>query len=93
MRHKIGKEVFVLTLLVIVFGAMFITIQEMPRFGDPNSPANNIVSDRFKDKHIEDTNSPNVVTAIITDYRAFDTLGETTVLFTAICAVVSVIKK
>lgn len=93
MKIKIFKEVFVLTLLVIIFGAMFLTIKEMPKFGDPNSPANNVVSDRFKQDHIEDTNSPNVVTAIITDYRAFDTLGETTVLFTAICAAVSVLKK
>lgn len=87
------KESFIVVLLVIIFIALFLTIEEMPAFGDINSPANNYLANRFVENAIEDTNSPNIVTAIITDYRAFDTLGETTVLFTAICAVVSVLKK
>ena len=40
----------------------------------------------------EETGATNIVAAIITDYRAFDTLGETLVLFTAILAVVTVLK-
>lgn len=40
----------------------------------------------------ETTGATNIVAAIITDYRAFDTLGETLVLFAAILAVVTVLK-
>jgi len=87
------RESFVLILLIIIFGALFLTVQEMPAFGDINSPANNYLAEKYVDQAIEDTNSPNMVTAIISDYRGFDTLGETTVLFTAICAVITVLKR
>ena len=32
---------------------------------------------------IKETNVPNVVTSVLADYRGYDTLGETTVIFTA----------
>ena len=32
---------------------------------------------------IKETTVPNVVTAVLADYRSFDTLGEVTVVFTA----------
>jgi len=35
------------------------------------------------ERSIEETGVPNVVTAVLADYRSFDTLGETTVIFTA----------
>ncbi len=33
------------------------------------------------------TGSANVVTSIVWDYRGYDTLGEATILFTAVCGV------
>lgn len=62
----------------------------MPRMGDPNAPAHNQLAQYYKTQSLEDTGAANVIAAIITDYRAFDTLGETTVLFTSIAAVVSI---
>ena len=38
-----------------------------------------------------DTAATDIVTAIIYDYRGYDTLMETTVLFTAVIAVMSII--
>ncbi|GAB6280700.1 MAG: hypothetical protein STSR0007_07940 [Thermovirga sp.] len=35
----------------------------------------------------------NVVTAIVFDYRGFDTLGEAAVLFTAVCSVLALFRK
>lgn len=32
---------------------------------------------------LRDAETPNIVTVILADYRGFDTLGETTVVFTA----------
>jgi len=67
-----------LTGLALVYGTL-----DMPRFGDPSAP----VHDHVAPKYINDTESeigiPNIVTAVLTTYRGFDTLGEVTVIFTA----------
>jgi multicomponent Na+:H+ antiporter subunit B len=41
------------------------------------------VAPRYLADSIKDTNVPNVVTSVLADYRGYDTLGETTVIFTA----------
>lgn len=82
---------FILILLAIMLFLVLTTIPEMPTLGSVDSPANNEVITHYIDNAIEDTGAVNVIASIITDYRAFDTLGETTVLFTAIAAVISVI--
>jgi multicomponent Na+:H+ antiporter subunit B len=62
---------------------------EMPGWADPQSPASTHVSPRYIEKTIEDTSVPNMVTSVLADYRSYDTLGETTVIFTAgVCCVV-----
>lgn len=66
-------------------------VSEMPEFGNADNPSNNMVSQRFSEDVIDDTNVQNIVAAIITDYRGFDTLGETTVLFTGIASVLTVL--
>lgn len=69
---------------VIITGALLICATvDMPNWGDPNSPANIHVSPRYIEKTIEETATPNAVTSVVADYRGYDTLGETTVIFTA----------
>jgi multicomponent Na+:H+ antiporter subunit B len=41
------------------------------------------VSPRYIERSHEETGAPNFVTAVLADYRGYDTLGETTVIFTA----------
>ncbi|ABR50236.1 hypothetical protein Amet_4155 [Alkaliphilus metalliredigens QYMF] len=80
-------------LLFVLGGLLFVllsSISEMPSLGSAESPSYNEVAHYYVDNAVEDTNTANVISAIITDYRAFDTLGETTVLFTSIAAVISV---
>ncbi len=48
-------------------------------------------TETYLNEGLETTGATNIIAAIITDYRAFDTLGETLVLFTSILAVVSVL--
>ena len=80
------------TVLILLLGAMlFLMVIEMPTFGNPENPSNNIVSQRYSEDVLDDVNVPNIITAIITDYRAYDTLGEATVLFTGIAAVLTVL--
>jgi len=56
---------------------------EMPDWGDPNSPASSHVSPKYIQEALEKTATPNIVTAVLADYRSYDTMGETVVVFTA----------
>ena len=55
----------------------------LPPFGVADAPIHKHVAPRYLSDSIKDTNVPNVVTSILADYRGYDTLGETTVIFTA----------
>ncbi len=57
--------------------------EDFPEFEDPGSPASVHVSDEYLKNSLNETETPNVVTAVLMDYRAFDTLIETAVIFTA----------
>ena len=72
-----------LPLIVITAVLMIYGILDMPKWGDPKSPASEHVSPRYIEKTIEETEVPNIVTAVLADYRSYDTFGETTVVFTA----------
>ncbi len=75
---------FILGLVLVV------SVFYMPA-GDP-SYTFTAATEAYLQEGVKDTGATNIVAAIITDYRAFDTLGETLVLFTAILAVVTVLK-
>jgi multicomponent Na+:H+ antiporter subunit B len=85
-----SKKIIVLVLFVL-FIVLSISIIQMPNIGDIGNPAFNEVAFYYLNNAREETGAMNVIAAIITDYRAFDTLGETTVLFTGIVAVFSVL--
>jgi multicomponent Na+:H+ antiporter subunit B len=55
----------------------------LPPFGTPDAVIHRHVVPRYLADSIKETNVPNVVTSVLADYRGFDTLGETTVIFTA----------
>ena len=80
--------------VVVVTGSllMYATI-EMPDWGDPNSPASTYVSPRYIEKGDEETHTPNMVTAVLADYRSYDTMGETAVVFTAAVACVLLLRR
>ena len=69
---------------VIMTGALLIYgTHDMPAWGDPDSPANSHVSPRYILEATEKTATPNIVSAVLGDYRSYDTLGEAAVIFTA----------
>jgi len=68
---------------LLAFGVLFYAARDLPRIGDPSSPASSHLSPRFIEQAEHETGAPNMVTAILADYRGFDTLGETVVIFTA----------
>jgi multicomponent Na+:H+ antiporter subunit B len=71
-------------LIVLLTGSLLIYgTKEMPPWGDPHTPASLHVSPRYIEKTVEETATPDMVTSVLADYRGYDTLGETTVIFTA----------
>ncbi len=69
---------------IMVFGGLLFSISfELPDLGDARSPASTHVSPYYIEQAIHDTSVPNVVTAILADYRGYDTLFETAVIFSA----------
>jgi multicomponent Na+:H+ antiporter subunit B len=71
---------------VIVFlcGSLLIFhTSDFPDWGNPASPASTHVSPYYIEKAMDDTAVPNIVTAVLADYRGYDTMFETTVIFCA----------
>lgn len=72
-----------LFLSMVVGGALVWGTLQLPPFGTPDAPIHKHVAPHYLQKAVEETNVPNVVTAVLADYRGYDTLGEVTVVFTA----------
>lgn len=69
---------------VLLVGLLLLWAEgDIPAFGDPSAPSRNYVADRYISDAYNDTATKNMVTAILADYRGYDTLGELTVIFTA----------
>lgn len=79
------------TLLIVIL--LLITVNSLPPYGGVDNPAVNQVYDRYINEGVNETGALNIVAAVILDYRAFDTFGEAVMLFTAMMAVVSLLKK
>jgi multicomponent Na+:H+ antiporter subunit B len=80
-------------LAVFVTGALLIlSMENFPSWGDVQSPASLHLSRHFIEKSYEQTLTPNIVTAVLGDYRGFDTMLETIVVFTAALACFLIIR-
>jgi multicomponent Na+:H+ antiporter subunit B len=80
------KRRIVVPLIVGFVGLMLYASVDLPDRGDPDAPAQVGVSVTYLEESLADTQTPNVVTAILADYRSQDTLGETLVIVTAALA-------
>ena len=74
----------------VMAAALVLVSLALPAFGDPEAPAVNEVSGRYVERGVEETGATNVVSGLILDYRAFDTLGEN-ILLCAACISVMVL--
>ena len=83
-------RVYAFFICLFIIGTLLFAVSKLPRFGEESNPVNNEVSERYIEKGMEETGAVNIVTGMILDYRAFDTLGESHVLFTA-CIVVFIL--
>lgn len=65
----------------------------LPGFADPNAPIHTHVAPRYLQQGVIETGVPNIVSAVLASYRGYDTLGETTVVFTAGAGVVALLRR
>jgi len=71
-------------IIVLSTGALLIyATVDFPVWADPASPASLHLSPHFIERTMEETSVPNIVTAVLADYRGYDTMYETTVIFSA----------
>ena len=72
-----------LTLIIFpLLGVLLLyAANDLPEFGDPNSPASVHISPTYLEQSYQDTLTPNVVTSVLMDYRSLDTMVETVVIF------------
>ncbi|NLW07741.1 MAG: hypothetical protein GX039_07185 [Clostridia bacterium] len=76
------KKVTIAVLFLLSFLFVFASLDLAPT-SDLNSPPSTHVSPRYIEMGYKETGALNMVTAVLADYRGYDTLGETTVIFTA----------
>ena len=81
----------VLFCLALITVLLF-TVSNLPTFGSADNPASNEVVQRYIEEGLAETGAVNIVAGMILDYRAFDTLGESHVLFIAATCVMILLR-
>lgn len=64
-----------------LIGILLAVVVHLPLHGTVGTPDQNEVSQRYIEQGLEETGASNLVAGMILDYRAFDTFGESCVLF------------
>ena len=67
-------------------------VSYLPPVGATDNPSSNEVAAKYIEDGLQDTGAVNIVTGMILDYRAFDTFGESNVLFIATCTVLILLR-
>ena len=86
--YKIAAVVSCVALIAI----LLVAVSYLPPIGSADNPVNNEVSAKYIEDGMQDTGAVNIVTGMILDYRAFDTFGESNVLFIATCTVLIMLR-
>ncbi len=88
--EKLLERVYSAAAVLICVGIIVLLIatsSDMPRFGDAKPLEDDQLSTFYVEEGYRHTGVSNIVTGIILEFRGFDTLGESHVLFIAVCTV------
>ncbi|NQT90623.1 MAG: DUF4040 domain-containing protein [Candidatus Omnitrophica bacterium] len=85
---------FLNTAITVCFIAVFLfvsfkALKQLPPFGYPTMR----VASVYLKEGLSVTGATNIVASVILDFRAYDTLGEATVLFTAVIGVLAIVRR
>jgi multisubunit Na+/H+ antiporter MnhB subunit len=91
IKDRRGYLAITITLIFAGFFLLFAhsSLKNLPPFGEPIMR----VAKNYLDQGLTKTGAANLVTSVILDFRAYDTLGEATVLFTAVIGVLTVLRR
>lgn len=77
-----------------VFGYLLLLgVSDLPTWGDANAPVNAGVASYYVKEAYHDTKVPNLVTTVLADYRSFDTMFETAVVFIAMLGIFTLLRR
>lgn len=87
------NRIFALAVCLIAGALLLYSSLDFPNWSDPKQPASTHVSPRYIEKTLAETKVPNAVTSVLADYRGYDTMFETSVIFTAGIAVMMLLRR
>ena len=85
LRDIVAVVFFTIVAMFLIFGALM-----THPFGNPGDAE---MDQYIIDNTQSETGADNGVTSVVFDYRGFDTLGEATVLFTAVAGVIMLFRR
>lgn len=88
--RETGRRLALGTVGVLALLIIYSTFDK-PRLGDPNAPVHQHVAPWYLEKTPEYIDIPNVVTAVLSSFRGYDTLGEVFVVFSACIGVLFIL--
>jgi multicomponent Na+:H+ antiporter subunit B len=99
-KRPVRSSIVPLLVVLLTGAALIYGTLDMPHVGDPQAPVQLYPSPSYIERtlvdfsvdHETDIEVPNVITAVLGSYRGYDTLGETTVIFTAAIAVLLLLR-
>jgi multicomponent Na+:H+ antiporter subunit B len=99
-KRPVRSSVLPLLVVLLTGAALIYGTLDMPHVGDPQAPVQLYPSPSYIERTLVDFSVdhethievPNVITAVLGSYRGYDTLGETTVIFTAAIAVLLLLR-
>ena len=87
------KPLLPLIVAIVTGGALVYGTLDLPAFSDPQAAIHVHVAPRYINSAYTETGVENIVTAVLASYRGYDTLGETTVVFTAGIGVIALLRR
>ena len=90
---KMRRPLLSLVVSIGVGAALVYGSLGLPAFSDPEAPIHTHVVPRYLNDTLRETSVPNAVTSVLASYRGYDTLGETTVVFTAGAGVIALLRR
>jgi multicomponent Na+:H+ antiporter subunit B len=83
-----------IVIIFLISSSGFMVFDTLLKFGTPVFTARqDSASQHYIEEGMNETGAANIVTSVVLDYRAYDTLGEATVLFTSIIGATVILRK
>lgn len=83
------NTIITFSFIVIFVSVGIVCFRDLPEFGYPMLRTASV----YLKEGLLRTGATNLVASVMLDYRAFDTLGEATILFTAVIGILSIVRR